>query len=140
MRKFPAFVVVLAFATGLAILAQPQAKPDPKQDNQAASNISGKWTMTLEMSMGTGTPTLELKQDGEKVTGTYTGRYGTFDLQGKLKDRAIAFSFVMTAEGESVTMTFNGEVAKDGQSMKGTATMGEMGDATWNAKKEKSVP
>jgi hypothetical protein len=29
--------------------------------------------------------TLELKQDGEKVTGTYTGRYGPFAVQGTVK-------------------------------------------------------
>jgi hypothetical protein len=94
--------------------------------------------MTLEMSMGTGTPTLDLKQDGEKLTGTYTGRYGTFDLQGSVKERAIQFSFTMSAEGQSVTMSFTGEIAQDGQTMKGTAVLGEMGDATWTAKREKA--
>ena len=95
--------------------------------------------MTLEMSMGTGTPTLELKQDADKVTGTYTGRYGTFALEGKLKERAIEFSVTMTAEDQSFTITFTGEIAADGQTMKGTAAMGELGDATWSAKKEKGT-
>ena len=100
--------------------------------------MAGKWTVTLDMSMGTATPALDLKQDGEKIGGTYTGRYGTFDLQGTLKNRAIQFAFNMSAEGETVTMSFTGEVAEDGQSMRGTATLGEMGDASWTAKKDKS--
>jgi len=125
-------VVVLALAVGLAAQDKPQQKPD-----KAAENVAGKWAMTLEMSMGTGTPTLDLKQDGEKLTGTYTGRYGTFDLQGSVKERAIQFSFTMGAEGQSVTMSFTGEIAQDGQSMKGSASMGDMGDATWTAKREK---
>jgi hypothetical protein len=33
-------------------------------------------------------------------------------------------------------MTFAGEVSADAQSMKGTATLGEMGEATWSAKKQ----
>jgi hypothetical protein len=111
-----------------------------KPDKKVALNVAGKWTMTLEMSMGTATPALDLKQDGEKIAGTYTGRYGSFDLQGSLKERAIQFSFTMSAEGQSVTMSFAGEVAADGQTMKGTATLGEMGDAAWSAKKDKSTP
>jgi hypothetical protein len=111
-----------------------------KPEKKAPPTVTGKWAMTLEMSMGTGTPTLDLKQEGEKITGTYTGRYGTFDLQGTLKERTIQFSFNMSAEGQSVTMSFTGEVAADGQTMKGTATLGEMGDATWSAKKDKSTP
>jgi hypothetical protein len=86
--------------------------------------------------MGTATPGLELKQDGAKITGTYTGRYGSFPLEGTLKDRTLAFSFTMSAEGQAVTMSFTGEVAADALSMKGTASLGEMGEATWIAKKQ----
>lgn len=132
MKTLLIVVLVLAFAAGAAALS-PQDKPA-----KAPLSVAGKWTMSLDMSMGTATPALELKQDGAKLTGTYTGRYGTFPLQGSLKDRTIVFTFSMTAEGETVTMSFSGEVAEDGQSMKGTATLGEMGDATWSAKKEKA--
>jgi hypothetical protein len=128
MKKFLVLLIMLA-AAGLAVQAE-QAKPEQKP------NITGKWSMTLEMSMGTGTPALDLKQEGEKITGTYTGRYGTFPIEGTLKERAIEFSVTMNAEGQSVTMTFGGEVAADGQTMKGQANLGELGDATWNAKKE----
>lgn len=139
MRKFLLVVIALAFTAGLAAQAQQQGNQEQKPTNKAALNVTGKWNMTLEMSMGTGTPTLELKQDGEKITGTYTGRYGTFQLAGTLKERVIEFSFTMEAEGESVVMSFGGQVAEDGQTMKGNATLGELGDATWTAKKEKTT-
>jgi len=138
MKRFPLFVVaiVLIGAVGFAGYARAQDKPQQKPD-KAAVDVSGKWTMTMEMSMGTATPSLDLKQDGTKIAGTYTGRYGTFALEGTLKDRAIQFTFQMGAEGETVTMSFAGEVAANGQTMKGTASLGEMGDATWSAKKDK---
>jgi hypothetical protein len=128
-------LLIVIFLAGTVAFAGAQGKPDQK--DKAALNVAGKWTMTMEMSMGTATPSLELKQDGTKITGNYTGRYGTFPLEGTLKERAIQFSFQMGAEGETVTMSFAGEVAADGQTMKGTASLGEMGDATWSAKKEK---
>ena len=140
MKTFPVAVVVLlvACAVALGAAALPRGKPEQKPDNRSAPNVAGKWTMTLEMSMGTATPALELKQNGTAITGTYTGRYGKFELQGTLKERTIQFSFTMGAEGQTVTMSFTGEVATDGQSMKGTADLGEMGEATWSAKRDKA--
>jgi len=119
-------------AAGLALSAQTPA-PAPAK----AVNIAGKWTMSLELSIGTATPALDLKQDGEKITGTYTGRYGTFPVKGTLKDRALEFSVQMNAEGQDVTMSFSGEVAADAQTMKGQASIEGLGDATWTAKRDK---
>ena len=110
-----------------------QNKPAPR-----AAAVAGKWAMTLDIAgVGPATPSLELKQDGEKITGTYTGRYGTFPLQGTLKGRAITFAFTMNADGTDVSMNFAGEVAEDNVSMKGTASIVGLGDATWSARKEK---
>jgi hypothetical protein len=137
MKRFSltAFVV-FACAFGTLVQALPQAKPDQSQE-KGTVNVAGKWVVTLEMSMGTATPALELKQDGTKITGTYAGRYGSFPLEGTLKGRVITFVFTMSAEGQSVTMSYTGEVAADAQSMKGTASLGEMGDAAWSAARQK---
>ena len=126
MKKTVAIIAVLMLTGSLAA----QSKPSP--------SIAGKWTMTLEMSMGTGTPTLEFRQNGEKITGSYTGRYGTSPLEGSIKELAIQFTVTMEAESQQVLMVFSGEIAADGQTMKGKAVLGELGEATWTAKKEKS--
>ena len=126
------FIGLLAIATVFGHATYAQQKPA-----ETALNIAGKWAMSLEMQQGTGTPTLTLVQDGEKITGTYAGRYGEYALKGTLKGRALVFGFSMTAEGTSVEMGFEGEVAADGQSMKGTADMGPAGEANWTAKRAK---
>jgi hypothetical protein len=38
-----------------------------------AADISGAWQFTLETAKGKGSPSFEFKQDGEKLTGTYSG-------------------------------------------------------------------
>lgn len=101
----------------------------------APTTITGKWTVALEMQGTTATPTLELTQDGEKVTGFYQGRYGKFALTGTLKKQALEFSFAMSAEGTEVTMTFKGEVAADFLMMKGVAAMAELGELPWTARR-----
>jgi hypothetical protein len=124
-------VAILAVSGGFAVVrAQEAPKPAPP-------SIAGKWTLTLVTESFTSTPALELKLDGEKITGTYTSRYGEFPLEGTLKGRAIQFGLSLTAEGTTVTMAFAGEVASDSQTMKGKATIGELGEATWTAARPK---
>ena len=112
MTKVFTMIAMLALAGSLAA----QMKPSP--------SIAGKWTMTMEMSMGTATPTLEFRQEGEKITGSYTGRYGVSPLEGTLKGLALQFTVEMEAEGQVVLLGFSGEVAADGQTMKGKAVLG----------------
>lgn len=134
MRRLAIAIVTVA-ATALAAA---QSQPPP-QKPAPPPNVAGKWTLSLEMSQGTATPALELKQDGEKITGTYTGRYGAFPVTGALKAREIQFGFTMSADGTDVRMTFKGEVAADAQTMKGQAALGELGEAAWSAKREKGL-
>ena len=109
------------------------------QEAQKAPSIAGKWVLTLVTEAFTATPALDLKQDGEKITGTYTStQYGAFPLEGTLKGRVLEFSFTLNAEGTPVLMKFTGEVAPDGKTMKGRATIEGMGEATWTAERPKA--
>ncbi|HYN07528.1 MAG TPA: hypothetical protein VES67_09075 [Vicinamibacterales bacterium] len=131
-RYFVGGVVVgLLAVIGAVGLAAQEAPKAP------APSIAGKWTLTLVTENFTATTALELKQEGEKITGTYTGRYGSFPLEGTLKGRALQFAFTMNADGTPTAMSFVGEVAPDNQTMKGKATLGEMGEATWTAARPK---
>lgn len=103
----------------------------------APAQVAGTWRMTMEMSMGTASPEITLQQNGDKLTGTYSGRYGTFALTGKVKGRVFEFSFLMN-EQHPVSMCFQGEVSTDGVSLEGTAVLAEMGDATWTARKDET--
>ena len=105
---------------------------------KAPPSVAGKWTLTLVTEQFTATSGLELKLDSEKITGSYvSSRYGSFPLEGTLKGRAIEFAFTLNAEGSTVAMSFKGEVAADGQTMKGKASLGDMGEATWAAERPK---
>jgi hypothetical protein len=139
MRRFLAFIAVSAITIGSSMAwgMPQQAKPEQKPEIKTAANVAGKWLMTLELPMGTGTPTLDLKQEAEKVTGTYTGSYGTFPLAGTVKERNFEFAVTMTAEDMTFTLAFSGVVSEDGQTMQGSASLGELGEGSWSAKREK---
>ena len=121
-------VGIVLFAGLVAAQEAPKAPP----------SIAGKWTLTLVSENFTATSGLELKVDGEKITGSYiSSRYGSFPLEGTLKGRAIEFAFTLNAEGSTVAMSFKGEVAADSKTMKGKASLGDLGEATWTAERRK---
>ena len=99
------------------------------------AKVAGTWNVALELEMVKGHPVLTLKQDGEKVTGTYQGRYGPSALEGTVKEKTIEFSVTMVAEGMQTTGTFEGTV--DGDTMGGTVEFEGAGEGTWSGTRAK---
>jgi hypothetical protein len=97
----------------------------------APANIAGQWQFTVELAMGTGNPVVTFVQDGEKITGTYEGRYGTSKLSGTVKENAVQFVVVVSAEGATVNGTFTGTY--DAEKMKGEVDYEGAGGGTWIA-------
>ena len=115
------------FAVLMVVFAMPALAQDAKVD--------GAWTMTLETPQGTSTPTLTLKQDEQKLTGSYAGRMGEVPVEGTIKASAISFSVKINAQGQEFVLAFTGTVDKD--DMKGTVDFGGMGSANWTAVRKK---
>ena len=130
VRRNLVVALVIALMGAGAATALAQKAPE-------AINLSGKWQMQLEMTVGTYTPVLVFKQDAEKLTGTYTGRYGEYPLVGKIDGRKREFVVTINAEGTETRMSFTGELTPAGDVIKGNAELGGMGEATWLAKREK---
>lgn len=129
--------VALLCLISLALVSPVAAQTAPPK----ALDVTGKWVVVLELSIGTSNPALTLKQDGNKVTGTYTSsRYGESKLTGTINDkRVLTFTVALSAEGTDVTMLFTGEVSADGQLVeKGIVNIEGLGEGSWAAKKDKS--
>jgi hypothetical protein len=101
---------------------------------QAKVDVTGKWAFNVETSAGAGTPTFAFKQDGEKLTGHYTGTFGEADLTGTVKGADITFSFTVDAQGNALKETYTGTVDKD--TMKGKLVIEGLGEGTFTAKKQ----
>ena len=135
MRRRLALLALPMLLVGTLASAQTPAPAAKVPD------VAGKWTMVMELSIGTSNPVLMFKQDGDTITGTYTGRYGDAKLAGKVTaDRQVQFTVSLEAEGSSVTMFFAGEVAADGLTIaKGTCNIEGLGEGTWVARREKTL-
>jgi hypothetical protein len=96
-----------------------------------AADISGKWTGNVVLDAGSGSPTLEFKQDGEKLTGNYHGTFGDAPLTGTVKGNKVVFSFGNEAAKATYTGTLEGD-----KKMSGTVEYGELGKGTFTATKD----
>jgi hypothetical protein len=99
-----------------------------------SKNVSGNWKLTIETPNGPGSPSLVLKQDGEKLTGTYKGRFGEAPLEGTIKDKDIKFTAKVSAQGQEFQIEYAGTV--EGDTMKGKVKFGDFGEGTFSGKKE----
>ena len=125
MRLLIALAIVVLAATAL-------------RAQSSKVDVTGKWTFTVQTDAGGGTPTVTLKQDGEKLTGHYSSQnLGEADLTGSVKGQEIKFTFNADAQGTSLTVTYTGTI-ENKDSMKGSVDLGGMAQGTFTAKRQSS--
>jgi hypothetical protein len=129
-------------ATRAKDVAAPTDANDSKvkaKDEAAAAkaDLSGTWNVSVELPSMTASPTVVLKQDGEKLTGEYvSAQYGKFPITGTVKGSDVSFWFAMNVEGNALNVTYTGTVGKDG-GLSGAVNYGDMMSGTFTAAKKK---
>ena len=98
-----------------------------------AADLSGAWDGAVETSLGAGSPNFVFKQEGEKLSGNYSGALGAAPLTGTVKGDAVEFTFKIDANGESIQVEYKGKLEADGKKMAGTVKLGSLGDGTFTA-------
>jgi hypothetical protein len=103
---------------------------------QAKIDLTGKWLFTVETTAGTGTPTVTLKQDGEKLTGHYSStNLGEADLTGSVKGQSVNFAFEGNVQGTAVSVTYAATL-ENKDAMKGTIDIGGVATGTFAGKRQ----
>jgi hypothetical protein len=105
-----------------------------------AEDPSGTWKWTTTAGNNTREVTLKLKLDGDKLTGTISGRNNDTEISdGTFKDGDISFNVVRERNGNKMTTKYTGKVS--GDSIKGKIESERNGQANsrdWEAKREKA--
>jgi hypothetical protein len=98
------------------------------------ANVAGEWDLTVETAGGSGTPHLQLKQEGAAVTGTYKSQtLGQAPLSGTVHGHELSLTITFSAQGQTLNVVYSGTV--DGASMKGKVSLGELGEGTFTGKR-----
>jgi hypothetical protein len=120
------FIAVTAMAVGLASITAAQA---------AKVDLTGKWIFNVQTDAGSGTPTITLKQDGEKLTGHYNGQLGDVDVTGSVKGNDFTFGFSSDLQGNKLDVTYKGTIVNKDE-VKGTLSIAGLGDGTFTGKRQ----
>ena len=97
-----------------------------------AADVTGKWNFEVSLDMGSGSPVFEFKQDGETLSGTYSGAAGSANVTGTVKGTAIQFQF----DSDFGVVKYEGTI-KDAGNMEGKADYAGQAAGTWTAKRAK---
>jgi hypothetical protein len=129
MRQLAAATFVLAIV-GVAALARAEDKPSP----------TGTWKWTVKMGDQSREMTLNLKLEGDKLTGSMPGRDGkeTPIAESKYKDGELSFTITRERNGQKMTTKYAGKVS--GDTIKGQVEFTREGQAQkrdWEAKRAK---
>ena len=105
-----------------------------------AADATGTWKWTVERDGNSYETTLKLKQDGDRLTGTMSGRQGseTAIEDGKVAGDTISFKVTREFGDNKVVQMYQGKVS--GDTIKGERKSNRDGqDQTreWQAKREK---
>jgi hypothetical protein len=107
-----------------------------------AADPNGTWTWTFSRGGQEIELSLDLKQEGEKLTGTLTVPFGgglEIDISdGSFKDDEVSFKTVFERDGNSFETKYQGKI--DGDTIKGTTERernGEVRSRDWEAKRKK---
>ena len=123
-----AIAIALSLESSAALVAQVARQDKPV-------DVAGKWALTVDTSAGTGTPSVELKQDGETLSGNYSSEvFGEQKVTGTIKGSAVTFGFTTSFQGSTVTVTYTGTA--DASTMKGSVTISGLGEGTFTGKKQ----
>jgi hypothetical protein len=101
-----------------------------------AADISGTWIFSVDLEDGGhGDPTFVFKQEGENLTGTYTGPLGEHKVTGTVKGDMAVFGFEFSREGQTYKATYTGAIETPTK-MKGTVEFSAGARGKWTADKK----
>ncbi len=122
--------ILAAVLVAAAVFLVPVAAQDAKK-----VDVTGTWEMTVESPQGQMVVTANYKQQGETLTGTHVSEMGEAPLKGTVKGADIEYTLSFDMGGQQLSIVHKAKV--DGDTIKGSAEIGEMGTITFTAKRKK---
>ncbi|MCU0226682.1 MAG: hypothetical protein MUF01_03515 [Bryobacterales bacterium] len=103
--------------------------PGPLQAQEA--NLTGSWVFNVTTDAGSGDPRFELKQDGTKLSGKYSGQLGEADVTGVVEGKRFRLEFTLSMGGEAKVI-YEGSIESP-TSLKGTVDLAGQATGTFTA-------
>lgn len=110
IKRLHAIVFISLFIAPLLFAQNSQS------NNSQPADISGAWQISWESRGGPQQATMQVQQDGSKLSGTFEDESGSSQLTGSIAGNKVSLS--VQIPGRPMTVTLTGTV--DGDKMSGT--------------------
>jgi hypothetical protein len=118
-----------------AAAAAPAAAPAPAAAG-SATDATGKWDIVISVEgVGELPVQADFKQDGSKLTGTFSGPTGDVTLQGTMTGPSLKLEFEVETPQGKIPIVMTGDLTAAG--FTGKATFAGMGEANWKGTRAK---
>ena len=104
-------MVLTLLLTGPVVRAQ-----DSQANNSSPANVGGSWQISWQGRNDAQQATMQIQQDGSKLSGTFEDESGSSSVNGSVAGNKVSFSVQL--QGRPVTLAFTGTV--DGDKLSGT--------------------
>jgi hypothetical protein len=117
--------------SGKRVAAAPAAAAAPVPTGPI-TDLNGKWDVKLVIAGAGEFPvTANLKQDGEKVTGTFVSMIGEVAVTGTVTGRSLKLDFTAETPQGNLPVTMTGDMGDT--AISGKASIAGLGEADWTA-------
>jgi D-glucosaminate-6-phosphate ammonia-lyase len=99
-----------------------------------AGPATGTWLITAKSKAGTTKPKLVLTQEGQHVTGSYSGDFGQHPVTGDIVGDKISMQYKIKLMFREFAINYVGTIA--GNKMSGELHMGVLGDGSFEGVKQ----
>ena len=105
----------------------------PSTGGPSRNNLSGTWSVTLNLGQGDRTITLTLQQEGDRLTGSISGPLGAGEISNASTTTAgeVRFTATLNVEGQTREGTFAGRLANN--EIRGSVTIVGSAPGTFTA-------
>jgi hypothetical protein len=94
--------------------------------------LAGTWQIRIASPQGARTPTMVIRQEGARLTGTYSStKNGDAPLAGTIDGQRFVVKVRVTSADRHLEMEYKGRF--DGQTLAGVVVMGSRGEAPFTA-------
>jgi len=104
---------------------------------QTRSNLTGAWIFAINLGEEK-TTSLTLRQEGNRLTGSIQGPFGSGEIANASVGNEVRFTVVLNIDGQTKEATFAGVVAGSGNEIRGAVTIEGRAPGTFTA--TRSVP
>lgn len=101
-------------------------------------DLTGRWMLAVVTDNGTGYPVLEIKQEGNRISGSYSSNaMGTRTIQGTVRGDTLSFVLSASGMGEGVVLTYTAHIVTP-DSLNGYVDFAGQGGAPFTGTRQKN--